>query len=405
MPVKRRKSSSSFKIFLSLIFLNAILFSYIGGKVLSNKSEGSLPSSISAKQEAQKIAASCENPNTMEGCYSEQFKKLTQKTNIKFARETLSVLQDIDPVHSRGCHLIAHYITITETKKDPSRWKELLKQVDSNSCTGGYVHGILEAHIGSNPDFKITASEVPKICSYLPDANAGGDINCSHNLGHILLAQENNDIRQGVDICSGVEGERMRYECLSGVFMERMTRLNLEAHGIANRVPWNQKNTDEMEKICLEYTGQAAVTCWREIAHMFVTLNRNQPQKVFDYCNRAPEAEAAQDCYLHSSSIMVVSSNFDPKNLNKVCTVFTEEDPVFDMCMSHMIGGMIMSSEKFSDTVITLCNNSTETYMATCYKKLGRSLAGAVPSAPARAKICSKAHENYRNLCSQPANT
>lgn len=406
MPRKRFvKKNKPRKLLIGIIFIlavaNIFIFTSIANSYFNKdvNAESSTGSKADPQKEAQKIIYECQNLHAKESCYSDKFKKLTEKTDMSFAKQVLSKVQDVDPKQTLGCHLIAHYISIAETKKDPSKWKELLSEIDSNSCTGGYVHGILEAHMATNPDYKITATQIPVICSYLPDANAGGDINCSHNLGHILLAQEQDDIKKSVEICNQVEDSKMKYECLSGIFMERMTRLNLEAHGISKRISWDEKNTAEMEKICREHTGIAGLTCWREIVHMFSVLNNNEPQGVYDACYSAPQEEYAKDCYLHGTSIMAVSYDFKQENLDKICSFYNEDAPAYNKCSSYLLGGMLMSSAKFSNQVIGYCNSSPDEHKASCFGVMGNVLNGAVKSLPEREKICSSAPVEYKENC------
>ena len=406
MPRKRfTKKSKLNRLFIVIIFILAVANIFVFTNIANSyfKKDLSAGDSTTSKadiqKEAQKIIYACQTTQSKESCYSEEFKKLTEKTDLVFAQKTLSAVQDIDPKFTLGCHLIAHFISIAETKKDPSKWKELLQKTDSNSCTGGYVHGILEAHMSSNPDYEISATQIPVICSFLPDANAGGDINCSHNLGHILLAQEQDNIGKSVEICNDVQDAKMKYECLSGIFMERMTRLNLEAHGLSQRIPWDAKNTAEMEQICREYTDVAGLTCWREISHMFAILHNSEPQGVFDACYRAPTQEYAKDCYFHATSIMAVSYDFRSENLNKVCSFYNTDPASYNKCTAFLVGGMLMSSAKFADQVIGYCASALEEQRDDCFGIMGNVLHGAVKEDGKKEAICENVPVIYRDRC------
>src|SRR3989344_243137 len=277
------------------------------------------------KLEAGRIANYCQKYKYREECYSIQFGRLTEILNMDFSKKTLLALQDIDPEQSRGCHLIAHYISLAETKKHPEDWKELLSKQNFNICTGGFIHGVLEAHMSMDNSFRLDGPAWPLLCGQF-SIESGAKRSCFHNLGHILLVQEQNSIANGVKICSQIKDYTARYECLSGLFMENLTRLNLKAHGLAEKIPWDQVHTEEVKKLCNQYRGLPQQACWKEISYMFATLYKTNPKKVFEACYQAPDKTMADACYIYGAGNMVVFSFFKPAYLTEVCSVYNEKD-------------------------------------------------------------------------------
>lgn len=349
-----------------------------------------------ALKEAEKIFKECGDKKG-ERCYSQKLADFTKTHDLTFALQTLSALEDVDP-QARGCHLIAHAITLAETSKNPEKWKDILSTVDSQSCSGGFIHGVIEARSRLDSNFVLNAATIPELCFYIAETKGqGGEFNCAHIMGHILMATEDGDIPKSVTICSQLP-KKLQYECYSGVFMENETRDNLIAHGLAERIPWNRKTTSEQEALCRQYDGLPTQACWREISHMFAFITGNNPIKTYKECKRAPTKEAVEDCYLHGVGIMISSSKFDVGNIKDVCSPFLENGKDFQECVMHAIGSLMYSSPKFADRVIRLCSEIPEKYQEACFQRLGDRL-GTLVSQEERQSLCKGTPQEFKQLC------
>lgn len=351
-----------------------------------------------ALNQAKGIFESCGEGKGGEQCYSKELAVLTKNKTLDFALQTLSALEEIDP-NARGCHLIAHSITLAETSKDPSKWKELLSKVDSNDCSGGFVHGVLEARSRLDSSFELNEKTIPEICDYVGQTHGqGGEFNCSHIMGHILMAENSGDIEKSNSICSKIAKD-LQYECFSGVFMENETRDNLVAHGISQHIPWNGATTKEQEELCRKYDGVASRACWREVVHMYSFISFDNPQEVFKLCSQAPDVLNRDECYLHGVGIMTASNRFNLENMRIICEPYLQDEQSFKVCMGFVVNSLVMSSPKFADRVIRFCNEISEDYRKGCFQKLGDQL-GTLVSPHERQSLCIKAPENYKSLCS-----
>lgn len=332
-----------------------------------------------------------------EFCYGDKFKQLVKDNDLDLALQTLSALEDLDP-NARGCHLIAHSITIAETDKNPDNWKDILANVDSNSCSGGFVHGVIEAHSRIDTNFVLNEKTIPELCLYVGEYHGkGGEFNCAHIMGHLLMYDTNADIPKSVETCGKIPDD-MQYECFSGVFMENETRDNLVAHGVAARIPWNKQTTTDQEKICLQYSGAAGKACWREISHMYAFISFDNPAPVYKSCSVAPTTEDIDDCYLHGVGILTGSSRFDLGNMKIVCSPYNGNETKFKYCADLVVNSLMASSPKFSDRAIRFCNDIDEKHREGCFQRLGDNLARLV-SPDERISLCSTAPENYKKLC------
>lgn len=357
-----------------------------------------LDKNFSVNDQANLIFDTCKGLSYKEECYADEFGKLTKKTNMDFAKQTLLSLQDIDPVNSIGCHLIAHTIAISQVEKAPGAWMDLLRNQDFNFCTGGFLHGILEAHNRTDSNFRLTAKEFNLICSQVKDKGVGM-LSCNHNLGHILLAQEGGNIDRGIAVCDKIPNYSESFECLSGLFMENLTRLNLVVHGIAERIPWDEENTREIEKLCLRYRGDTGRACWKEISYMYITINNADPVGLFNSCKRAPSKEMQDQCYIYGAGNMVVFSTFDEANLNEVCKVYKNGDPLYKTCIFQIIGSQMASSHMLSANVTNICDSTFELFKKDCFDYFSRTLSRSVINVKDKINICKNLPDDFRDNC------
>jgi hypothetical protein len=377
-----------------LVFILLLLITMLSLLIIYFLSQNQLSKTTNA---ARNIMNSCNYTNDKEQCYSRGFKILTEQTNIDFAKETLFELQILDPQNANGCHLIAHSISIAETHKQPQNWLNLLKEQDVNACSGGFLHGVLEAHMSSDPEFVLDVNQFLQICSQVKNQQRGR-LSCNHNLGHLLLVQENHNFNSAIVVCNGIRDFAERYECLSGMFMENLTRINLEAHGISELIPWNMESITEVEKLCNSHKNLPAQACWKVISYLYTSVNKADPQGLFNYCyQRTPTQKIGDECFIYGIGNMTTFTIFDHKNLDRMCTFFSSDDSRFHKCMSQVLGTMLGSTLQFAEEAINMCNYSYTEYKEQCFKTIGIKLAQA--SYDSKITICNKVPAEYQKTC------
>ncbi len=340
---------------------------------------------------AQTIQTACAKESIKEHCYAKQFGELTKRHDMEFAKQTLLTLQKTDN-QARGCHFISHAIAYAETLKDVSRWKELLAQQNPGMCSGGFLHGIIEIYTGAHPNITVDAPFISEVCSVVKQR--GGEFDCSHIMGHLLLVENDVDIAKSVTTCSQISKDFSQFECYSGVFMEYLTRENLVAHRVASYVPWNENFIAEMEQICSIYSGVASQGCWREISHVYAFVYKNDPDQVLTACHRAPDEETARFCYRHAVGIMTVSSGFNQDKFDRVCSVFTDET-LFNECVSQLVSSMMVSSHEFFEPLRSYCDRIPEQSRFNCYERLF----SYIQNQKERQMYCKKIDTRFHNAC------
>lgn len=348
------------------------------------------------KLSVEKIAA-----NTMEACskksketcYASAFSDLALENGHEYAFNTLFALQKID-VDARGCHLIAHSIGKSAYKNNPEKWQELINTMPP-VCSYGAIHGVIENYVTSLS--KDTIDILPIICGPKPRAD------CNHIVGHLALVETHADIDPALDICSKFTNDYQREFCLTGVFMEYQTALNLIEHGYAPKswLNWPAR-VDELEAICRTYDGENATACWKEIVHAALVKFKNDPQKIFDFCNSAQIEEGAKQCKRHALGIMAAGARFDLELLKYSCKLKQPDfDPSFEKdCYTNLVASELSSIPvDEADNIIPFCSSLDPQYREGCFSQIGGTLRalGAVPEKIE--KLCQLAPDEYKNKC------
>lgn len=382
---------------LLLILIILLLLKDPSNYKMQNPKEGKGNQSSFILKLTETINQKCTGANNKESCFADELEILTKNSNLEIATKTLLQLQKVDPV-TKACHFMAHKISIAETQKNPSQWKELIGRIDPIMCTSGFVHGIIEAHTNYDPSFDINKNTLEETCKYFEAKSTFSlDLACTHIMGHLLLSQNNANISQSINIC-GELIDKLQYECFSGVFMENMTRDNLVVHGIAQKIHWDTENTHKQEVICRQFSGKVGDACWREISHMFSATVFDDPKKVYNLCQKAPSLQSAQDCYLHASAIMPLSNSFNNANFKLLCQPYNQNSQQLINCLNIVVNTMMLSSLEMTKNTAIFCDSFNEKYRKTCYLKLENHIRKA-KSAQEKEKLCLNVPENYRSLC------
>ena len=384
MPKKMLKVSK-FVVLLSSAFITGLLSAFLF-MLLSDKPQ--------IQTESQEIAQKCAGNISKEQCYSKEFEVLTQKTDYKFSYDTLQSLQNID-VEARGCHLIAHIITQTETRKDPSKWQKIATAFNPNDCSGGFMHGAIEQHLLANPTAKFNAQNIHEVCDAITNPEQG-EQNCFHIMGHLVLTSEGGKIPEAIPICDQIEKGDNQLECYSGIFMENITRVNLVSHGIAAPLPWDGKTQAEVENLCRAYDGEAAHGCWKEIAHLYVAFFKDDAKKIFERCNSANNSLFASECAMHAVGIITTDTKYDPNIMVANCQTNSKVSGFEDRCILETVSSMIASSQANTSNAMQFCNLEKDSLKNACFERVGLSLAFDENK---RQQVCQTVPANYQSAC------
>jgi len=313
---------------------------------------------------AQRFIRICTTAKNREGCYVKLFSDYVTGHSFSSSLNLLHAVQQKD-TSLTGCHFIAHVIASEEVKKNPDRWEDIFKQVQVDACTGGYLMGVLEGYYLLKPD-ELDADRIEEICDSLQNVTtAPSEHTCTHVMGHIILAQAGGNLGLPLKICSNLKLSE-QYECYNGVFMENEFQRNILAH-TGGAVPvWTSKLIESYEKACLAYIDKPAKSCWREISHMYVSLEKSYPPKVFTLCSKAPNELFQNECYYHAVGIMSVSGKIKSRDYGLLCKPFESHKGQYSRCISIVVNTLSKSSASSRKVLMQFCSDLIEDYKKNC---------------------------------------
>jgi hypothetical protein len=260
--------------------------------------------------------------------------------------------------------------------------------------------GMIERYVSSLPDGTLTREFIPSICGENPVAD------CNHIVGHLLLSDVTvqGDIDVALDLCSVFPDFEQRDFCLTGVFMEHITALNLIEHGYADEsfLDWPSR-VDELERLCRSHTGEEAQACWEEVVHAALVKFNNDPETIFDFCNSAPDVRSAQRCKRHSIGIVLAAHNFNMPKLEYMCRLpQPSTDPVFqEECYAYVVSSTLSTIPQAGPDSIAFCNQLDGQFQRTCFDVVGNFFRRN-PTSYTSTQItgfCSAAPTQYRTIC------
>lgn len=376
-----------------LLVLGALLVVFLVGQSSSNSMV-----SRSVKKDVEKAYQACQGLQNKEQCYAKTFDGLTRTTNMAHAFEVLRELQKKDQ-EARGCHFIAHSISTAETEKDASKWREVMNSAPQD-CSYGAAHGALEVYASTFPEGKLPREEFVNICNN-PDTN-----NCTHILGHLLLIETENDIDEAAGLCHTLPHDYNGiFECVTGVFMERITALNLVTHGLVGEEALNwPARVPELEALCREQVVGSieSLTCWKEITHTVIVRERNDTQRVINFCESAPGEEETRQCIDHALGIMTSGYNFDLSRMGSICESKAKALDFKNRCHAHLVSAVLSTTPQESQSAVSYCSNVEAKYQKDCFSMIGNSLYLArEENKTLLSRACREAPSEFKRVCEQ----
>ncbi len=352
---------------------------------------------------ARAFAAQCntrETPNK-EDCYVRVFSELIRRAGFPSAEKVLFALQDIDEM-TKSCHVLAHQMGRTALREDPEHWKELAEAVNVQACGSGFLHGVLEAHVGDDPTFVMNAGFANDVCNKGKDPYR--DRMCSHFMGHVALLEKEGDIPEALPICDGVVPE-LRFDCYNGLFMEDHQKLALAEHEVAPLPRYTPEYAAELEAGCNAYDGERGNACWTEMAEVYAKVWNYDAQEIQAGCGRAPNDAARRAC-MGKGGVILITYPLErtPQQLTMICAPDANDPVHYRSCTSGLISALMYYSPKFTSRGIALCANIPAEHREWCFTDLGNQLSRIVPNAAERAEYCASASDEYRPRCVRPGN-
>jgi hypothetical protein len=398
LRLKQLLKKREYQLIIGIFLLSSIFIGLINYLIVVQESQKKI---VAFARNASNV---CQRSNDWRNCYSRELAKVNKKQDLN---ETLSALKEVNKIDpkTRDCHILAHGIASSEVEKDPQKWIDIFNYVDQTTCTNGFIHGVLEGRSKFDSSLVLDKYTIPQICEQIDlktsprigQAREAADDACAHIIGHILLAQEDAVVKKAVDTCATLH-EGIRNACFDGVFMENITRDNLESHEVAKKFALTKSAAIGLEENCKKYSGDEGLSCWRELAHIYAPITNNNPLEVHTLCYQSPHKEYAQECYLHAINSMITFEKYSGVDLTNTCKPYFENEAETNQCIARSLSPLLGSSVEFIDRADIFCNAVPEQNKHFCYSRIGEELKRKT-SYEKRKILCQKIPEVYVNLC------
>ncbi len=333
-----------------------------------------------------------------ENCYRDEFTELTKAQGLLFGEQTLYELWKLDD-STRRCHLLAHEIAKAGMRRDPDKWEDYFGTVNYTTCSTGFMHGVMEARFADDPSLKLDSNYVNKLCFTTEDYYR--QHNCVHFMGHLFMLQNAGEVDLALDQCEGIN-EGLYARCYTGVFMEDSFPIALVDHGIRPNLP-DRKSPEfiaKQEEQCFRYTGEKATACWTGMGENY-GIHFDDPQKVYDSCQKADSDESKSRCFLKSSGLFAIHPNYDTnEKLISVCAPSAGDDQSFKKCVGWMISSLLYYSHNFTERAVRICENVPNQFTDFCFGQLKRQIDITASSGSKKSIFCEGISAEYKNLCS-----
>lgn len=389
---------------LASVLVVMIVVVLLAGSVLDASRRASLPlfenQGPDAQDTANQLTQICATKPTPKSskklCYAAELEKVALAYGIQTAFEILGVIQEKDE-DAQGCHLIAHGIGRGTFMGNPAQWLQAIASPYAQRCSYGAVHGVLEKYDATAPEGWMSNETFSAICNESISAQA-----CYHGLGHITLVNTQGDIKQGIEICSGLSKTKSQSACFRGLFMEYGTAFMLRDHGLLPKelqsAPVRFQNT---EKLCRSLQQEAAEACWNEIPHAAIVHFGSNVQAMFDFCHTAQTPKAKQNCKLHTVDLFNNKRKYDLFASKDLCTLEVSRDPGFEeKCYVRLATSIFATNQERAADAVTFCGSLDQEFQDACFKKVtSRFTTHRAQGAETFQEICAAQPEQIQQYC------
>lgn len=345
-------------ITITTLFIVAELFS-----LSTNPNKTTLSKEQTIKDYAKSVMEKCKNASYKPSCYDKEIPKLMDVLSMRDAFGVAKVVGEYDKEYTH-CHVLGHYLSGRETKKDPSKWKDVIAQCPANVCNNGCLHGPLLAKFNSET---LTDKQIEQIKPDLIDVcEPRGNWHpsqeeiamCYHGMGHLNMYATGADIRKSVRLCEeeGTKNDGRSYvqTCVQGVFMQIYQPLEAEDIALVKKLT---QTKDTVLSFCNQFSGESWGACHRESWPLF-NQEIQQPKGANAFCSYSQDSVERRKCYstvMSSMTVNLLLANHDMNKFKLYCDGL-DSDQV-DYCYSDAANRLIQIDPSANlGFAISVCN-------------------------------------------------
>lgn len=395
------------KIIISLIVL--LLVSTSLWKIKKQAFKPKINQNAQIEKLADIVVKKCLQQKNNFTCYEAEIPKLMDRISMEEAFEVTKIVQEKDATYTY-CHVLAHKISFTESKKNPNDWKKILTRCPFSMCNYGCLHGSLIQHyrgeVLSDSQLQDAVVELKDVCEQtnLRNSTDMDRMMCYHAIGHLAMYITGADIKKSLSVCKAVgrrENAKDYYPgCMEGIFMTIIYGGDPEDLALTKKIRPTKKTVDAF---CRQFVGMEYEACKRESSSLFED-ELYIPQKLVEFCSFSKDQQSKNSCY--TTVINRLTDNILPKKnwldiINNYCDAFP--DSHYDDCFGMFADRIIQTDKAFIDKAIAVCEKALNpVHKNSCYYALAYYAESIFSNNSVEKKnYCVKLIPPYDKLCSE----
>jgi len=322
---------------------------------------------------AARIVAECDDVQYRPMCYETSVPKLMDTgVSMEKAFDITRRIQVLDPTY-RYCHVLAHELSAKETKKDLSKWKEVIARAPSGICGNGGLHGAFQERFRSDAMPYLTAQELSGqlrgVCDHRPGWNPTylERASCMHGIGHLSMYVTDAALVKSIQMCEIIAHpdatEDFRRTCVDGVFMQVFQPLEPEDVGLVEHVA--PKAAGRLA-FCKKFSGLAYASCVKE-SWPLVRTELLKSQSLATFCDALSGGDK-EYCMSGTMYVAFGMLEFDDVKMRALCSGMTGIPK--QMCISYAAYRIVDTDWNESSKALAFCNAAPTDTKTACYEKL-----------------------------------
>jgi hypothetical protein len=361
------------------------------------------------------------------GCVERALYAVLEHSGVPRAMATLDRLAEEEPDVRREAHGLAHALGIA-AYRNPETVAATFASCPNTQISGCY-HGVIQGYFldVARRNGTVTGADLDALCEpHRQNAPLYGQ--CTHGIGHGLMALLNHQVPAALERCDQLKLEFSRESCYGGVFMENivavthpehtaeshaaisheaaggghegmdhgaMAGMDHGAHGAAAAGTWKPLDRDDPLYPCTAVAEKYHHQCYLIQTSAILPTVNGDPARTAQICSTAP-GRMAEVCYASLGRDLTAYAGRDPRATAELCA---RSGPVaLVSCIRGAAVSLVDVSANPADG-FALCRVAPAAAKQGCYGDVAVTLHGHLPDPARREAMCATVEADFVEQC------
>ena len=348
-------------------FLLVILFSFLLLLLLKQ-----INFKIPISSLAQKVVSRCKMAQNKDVCYETEIPKLTRFLSMEDAFLVTEQIQQTD-ISFPYCHVLGHKLASIETKKDPTKWKDVVARCPRGTCSNGCVHGAFQEKYKneslSGSEINDSIKEFETICEESSTNKLTGleQGSCYHALGHLLMYITTADINKSLSICNQIsvknDGRDFTSVCYAGAFMQIFQPLDTDDISLVSRYKLNKDNAWDF---CGGFKDLQQTKCREESWPLYLS-EISTADGLIKFCG-VLDSSGKSSCLKNVLYLIPIQFRFNINAIKTYCLGFSGENQ--GLCFAMTASRILEIDKNNAKKAIDFCSSLDAKNSSACFNQI-----------------------------------